>query len=351
MKIVHASDLHLDSPLRGLPLRPGVDRSAFQKASRKTLRRLVDLCLAQRAALLVLSGDLVDASRRSVSTGLFFIEQMLRLEATSTEVVMVRGNHDAANPTVPCWLLPQFVKQLGVEGSETHRYDGLGVAVHGASYPARRTPFSLLATYPSPVPSYANFGLLHTSAEGREGHESYAPCTRRQLKERGYDYFALGHVHRPEVLSRTPWVVFSGTPQGRAIRDTGPRGAVIVNVAGTKVVRVEFVALDVVRFVSVAVSLENVRVLDDLLEAVAASMPAVCGSITYRALVVRLVLQGPALSVLLSSPVGWRAELLVRAVAPSAPVPVWLESVWAELMVPAPYRFRLDAPAPTLEVG
>jgi len=287
-----------------------------------------------------------------MSTGLFFVEQMLRLQATATEVVVVRGNHDAASPLVRCWLLPRFVRELGIEGPETCTYDHLGVAVHGTSYTDRKTPTSLLVAYPEPLKEWVNFGLLHTSAEGREGHEPYAPCTRRQLKRRGYDYFALGHVHRPEVVSRSPWVVFSGTPQGRSMRDTGPRGAVVVSVCGATVDRVEFEALDVVRFASVAVSVEGIRALDDLVEPIAESIRAACGPRTYGALVVRLVLHGGSeLGMLLRLPSGSRTRLVMHAVALAVPVPVWLESVWAEIRIPAPHRFRLDAPAPTSEVG
>jgi hypothetical protein len=135
------------------------------------------------------------------------------------------------------------------------------------------------------------------------------------------------------------------------MRDTGPRGAIVVSVDGTTVDRVQFAALDVVRFASVAVCLEGIRTADDLIERVAASIRAACRPVTYRALVVRLILRGSGLGALLAAPAGSRTELVGHAVALAVPVPVWLESVWAELTVPAPYRFRLDASAPTLEVS
>lgn len=316
------------------------------------MQRLVALCLEQRASLLVLSGDLVDASNRLMSTGLYFIEQMLKLESSTTEVVLVLGNHDAASPTVRCWMLPSFVRRLGLRRPETRIYGTLGIAVHGISYSARNVPANLLASYPKPVAGLANIGLLHTSAEGGEGHEPYAPCTRRQLKERGYDYFALGHVHRPEIIARRPWVVFSGTPQGRSIRDRGPRGAVVVSVQGPAVQSVEFRALDVVRFVSVAVLLEGVRGLSGILERLDSSLRPLRDFAAARAFVVRLIVRGGSeIGALLSLPVGARSELLARALDLAVPAPMWLESVWAEVGGPCPHRFRLDLVRETCDVG
>ena len=84
--------------------------------------------------------------------------------------------------------------------------------------------------YPEPVAGWFNIGVLHTAC-GRAGHENYAPCTAADLAARGYDYWALGHVHAFEIVSRDPWIVYPGNLQGRSIRECGERGAVIVEVA------------------------------------------------------------------------------------------------------------------------
>src|SRR4051812_43429556 len=203
MLIVHASDVHLDSPLRGLPeypeSPPPID--AFRLATRRALTELVTLCVREGATLLLLAGDLVDASGRDHKTGLFFVEEMLRLREAGILVFSIRGNHDAASRVMKSLLLPDNVREFGLEAAETATLDSLGVAVHGRSYAEREALESFLPGYPLPVSGFLNVGLLHTSAEGREGHDPYAPCTRRALRNQGYDYFALGHVHTREVLS------------------------------------------------------------------------------------------------------------------------------------------------------
>jgi DNA repair protein SbcD/Mre11 len=62
------------------------------------------------------------------------------------------------------------------------------------------------------------------------GGRRYAPCTVDDLRRFGYDYWALGHIHAAEIVSRDPWIVFPGNLQGRSVRETGAKGAVRVTV-------------------------------------------------------------------------------------------------------------------------
>src|SRR5262249_25240669 len=145
-------------------------------------------------------------------------------------------------------LLPDNVAPLGLSGPETVVLDSLGVAVHGQSYAERATTDNLAAAYPAPVVGAVNVGLLHTSADGREGHDPYAPCSVSTLRRLGYDYWALGHVHAREVLCRDPFIVFPGNVQGRSMRERGPKGATVITIERNRVARVEERALDGLRF-------------------------------------------------------------------------------------------------------
>ena len=117
--------------------------------------------------------------------------------------------------------------------------ESAGFAIHGQSFARAAVTDNLVLRYPEPLAGWINIGLLHTGLTGLEGHERYAPCTIEDLRARGYDYWALGHVHRHKVLQEDPYIVFSGNLQGRHTRETGPKGAVKVTVAGVKpVIRV-----------------------------------------------------------------------------------------------------------------
>ena len=126
--------------------------------------------------------------------------------------------------------------------------------MHGQGFATKSVTANLAVDYPSPVPGMVNVGVLHTSVEGYEGHDPYAPCSLTDLTGRGYEYFALGHVHQRQVLSDgAQTVAFSGNLQGRHPRETGPKGVLDVRLAPGEPARTEFVALDVARWATVEV--------------------------------------------------------------------------------------------------
>jgi DNA repair exonuclease SbcCD nuclease subunit len=147
------------------------------------------------------------------------------------------------------------------------------------------------ADYPDPVAGWFNIGVLHTSC-GRTGHENYAPCTVADLTARGYDYWALGHVHAFEIVSRDPWIVYPGNLQGRSIRECGERGAVIVEVADGIVAEVRRVVTDAARWAEVFVDATPHNDETGLIRAVEADVRPHADAAGGRLLAVRVVLRG-----------------------------------------------------------
>lgn len=292
MKFLHAADLHLDSPLSGLPGYEGAPTGEVRGATRRALENLVERCRMEQAELLVLAGDLYDGDWRDYSTGLFFVRQMARLGESGTRVVWIRGNHDAQSQLTRHLSLPGNVRELSVERAETLVFDDLGVAIHGMGYATRDVTENLAAHYPAPVPGAFNLGLLHTALDGRSGHAGYAPCTLDQLRARGYQYWALGHVHQREIVSEEPFIVFPGNLQGRHIKETGEKGATLVEVVGSEVQSMEHVALDVVRWSVLEVDVTPLASFDDVLDEVERGMRKLERRAEPRTLALRVRLVG-----------------------------------------------------------
>lgn len=292
MKIVHAADLHIDSPLRGLVDYDGAPLLEIRGATRRAFENLVDLCIDEAASLLVIAGDLYDGDWKDYSTGLFFVEQMVRLREAGVRVAWVRGNHDAASKITKHLNAPGNVRELSCSAPETVVYDDLGVAVHGVGYATREVTDNLAVSYPAPQRGLFNLGLLHTSLDGRPGHASYAPCALDQLRAREYDYWALGHVHQREVCSEEPWVVFSGNLQGRHVNETGAKGASLVVVEGGQVRSVEHRAVDVVRWARCEVSLQTAHTFDEALETCAERIRSAQLKAEGRLLACRVIVSG-----------------------------------------------------------
>jgi len=292
MKFVHAADLHLDSPLCGLPRYEGAPIEAIRGATRRAFENLIDLCLDEGASFLLLAGDVYDGNWKDYSTGLFFLAGLARLRTAGIPVVLIRGNHDAESRITKHLRLPEHVHELSVRAPETFELPKLGVVVHGQGFATRAVTEDLTRSYPVAIRGAFNIGLLHTSAGGRDGHENYAPCQIETLVAKGYDYWALGHVHRREVITRDPHVIFPGNLQGRHIRETGPKGATLVTVEDSRVSSVEHRALDVVRWSLVKVDVTEAASEHDVVDLARASLAAALGDTDGRPLAVRVELSG-----------------------------------------------------------
>ena len=291
-RFVHAADIHLDSPLRGLESYPDAPVEQIRGAARRAFDNLVNLAIEEEAAFVLLAGDLFDGDWKDYNTGLYFTHRMGRLREAGIRVFLVSGNHDAASPLTRALSLPDNVTLFSHKKPETRIIDPLNVAIHGQSFAGRGVTEDLSRAYPQALPGLCNIGLLHTSLTGRAGHEPYAPCTLEGLVSKGYDYWALGHVHQREVLQTDPWVVFSGNIQGRHIREAGAKGCQLVTVEDGQITEVDFRELDVLRFAFCRVDLASCERLEAVADRVREAMELERRAAEGRPLAVRVVLEG-----------------------------------------------------------
>jgi len=295
MKFVHAADLHLDSPLLSLQRRDARQVERMRRATRDAFTRLVDLCVEEAAAFLLIAGDLYDHDAPNMQVAVFLRRELRRLQAKGIRCVCIKGNHDAQNKITSALALPDNTRVLGERAPETVIFDDLPVrvAVHGRSFPPGPVPDNLAASYPAPLAGACNIGLLHTSLAGSGEHDVYAPCALEDLTSRGYDYWALGHIHRRAVVSRDPLVVFPGNLQGRHARESGAKGCYVVEVDGAgRPAAASFAALDVVRWLQADVDLAGEAGEAGLAAALRAALEQAWREADGRAAAVRVVLAG-----------------------------------------------------------
>ena len=289
---LHAADIHLDSPLRGLEAYADAPVEQLRQATRRAFDNLIDLAIEERVAFVLLAGDLYDGEWKDYNTGLFFIDRLSRLRKEKIRVFLISGNHDAASQITKGLRLPDNVHLFSTKQPETVILEELGVAVHGQGYHTRAVAENLARNYPQALSHYLNIGLLHTSLTGRQGHEPYAPCALDDLKARGYDYWALGHVHQREEVGQSPWIVFPGNIQGRHIQETGGKGATLVRVEEGRIAAVEHRDLDVLRWSLCRVDLTPCATVDLAIDAVRQAMEAEQANGEGRPLAIRLQLVG-----------------------------------------------------------
>ncbi|HEV3007227.1 MAG TPA: DNA repair exonuclease, partial [Pirellulales bacterium] len=173
-KFIHAADIHLDSPLKGLEQYEGAPIDEIREATRRALANLVRLAIAEDVAFVLIAGDVYDGNWRDFKTGLYFAGEMSRLREAQIPVYLISGNHDAANRMTRSLELPANVTRLPSRKPATVRLDEIGVSIHGQGFASPAVLDNLAAAYPPATPGHFNIGLLHTSAGGSQLHEPYA---------------------------------------------------------------------------------------------------------------------------------------------------------------------------------
>jgi len=337
MKFIHTADIHLDSPLRGLASYPDAPVDRLRTATRDAFTNLVNLAIDEAVDFMVIAGDVYDGDWKDFNTGLYFIKEMGRLRRAHIPVYLLYGNHDADSEMTKGLELPDNVHVFSSRKGETFHIEALKVALHGRSFKQAATTESLLPSYPTPVPGWLNIGVLHTALEGNHAHARYAPCTVAELQAKGYQYWALGHVHEHWMLRGDTTIAYPGNLQGRHIRETGPRGALLIEADGADITSIDRIELDVLRWHVLEVAIDAAQSSRDALSLARQGMTELLESVPSAIpLAIRVVFTGcsPAHTQLVRDDAQLRQELIGQALTLDAER-IWIEKVRLQSTAPA----------------
>lgn len=329
-KFLHVADLHLDSPLAHIQTLDADTAQRLRAASRQALQRVVSLAVEQNVSAVVIAGDLFDAPVEDASAGIWVESQFRKLVRANIPVILIRGNHDALSNAARVINWADGIHELSSQQAETIRLDEAGLAIHGQSFGNRAVTEDIASSYPTPIAGLFNIGVLHTSLAGNPQHDTYAPTSIDVLDSKGYDYWALGHIHgrSEESLSQRCYVGYSGITQGRHVRETGPKGCQIVTVRDGELLSVDFHTTDSLRWYEIEIDLESAESLGDIEELVmeAATVKLHCDRGVELAFRVRLV-GSTRVHAELTSPgvVAELSDLIGQRMAESGPM--WLEKI------------------------
>lgn len=292
MKFLHVADVHLDSPLRGLEQYEGAPAEEIRGATRRAFDNVIDLAIDEQVDFMLIAGDAYDGDWKDYNSGLYFVNCMRKLHSASIPVYLLSGNHDAASVMTRKLPLPENVSTFSTKKPQTFMIDELNVALHGQGFAKRAVTEDISKGYPQGDPQAFNIGVLHTCLDGKPGHDPYAPCSVEGLRSKGYQYWALGHVHTREEVCTDPYIVFSGNVQGRHVRETGSKGCTLVSVEDGAITSVEHRAVDVMRWARCELDVSASTTADEVYEQVRDALLQSLDEAEGRLVAVRLVLSG-----------------------------------------------------------
>ena len=268
-RFIHCGDLHLGAPFKYVTELGKFSEDAIAEATFKAFEKVVDITIEERVDALLISGDVYNSSDHNVEAQVRFVRQLERVTEKNIPVYLVHGNHDPLNTWSAKVPLPEGVyvfsgdsperKSLVVRGSEV-------AAIYGMSHKDKGIREDLSQKFRARAEDPYSIGLLHAYVNGSVGNSEYAPCTVDSLREGGMDYWALGHIHKREVISTEPFIVYSGNPQGLSFRESGPKGCYLVRVSATGHTELTFRETDAICFISSHIDISSLQTIQELEE-------------------------------------------------------------------------------------
>lgn len=234
MKLLHTADLHIDRAFEGLKDMPIEVAHQLQQANQKVLERIIDVAIQSEVDAVVFAGDTFHQSRTSIRTQAYFIKALKRLEQAQIPVIITFGNHDYYVAERYWFDFPKNVHIFDKEQVKTHYFvtkHQEKVAISGFSYEHSWINENKLNEFPQKDSTVdLHLGIYHGDTSNQHDAQNYAPFSFSEMKQKNYDYWALGHIHQPQIVSAQPLIVYPGTPQGHTKKEVTAQGIALVNV-------------------------------------------------------------------------------------------------------------------------
>ncbi len=262
VRFIHTADLHLDTPFKGLSNWNKELADKLKDATFKSFKRIIDLCLTKNVDFLLISGDIFDSENKSLAAQLKFVSELKRLSENGIPTYFICGNHDPLNSWPDTLQLPENVFRFGSSKVETITYkknEEPVADIYGISYQNKVIKKNLALKYKlSSKPSPISIAILHGTIGNAGPHENYSPFKTEDIITKNFDYWALGHIHKRQIIhNSSPAIVYSGNPQGRDFGETGAKGSCLVEIKAGEKPKIEFTPTQLIRFEEVEIDLSG----------------------------------------------------------------------------------------------
>ncbi len=295
-KFIHTADLHLDSPFRGLTHIPEHIYKSIQISTFSAFDKIIDYCIEYNVDFLLISGDIFDTDERSIKAEIYFSKGLERLNQQGINVYIIHGNHDPVNKIKSKFNWPENVYSFSakkVENFSFYKENEEVARIYGRSYPTKAFLENIVPDYlVKKADNVFNIGLLHTNVDGNKEHGSYAPTTLSELKNTDIDYWALGHIHKAGILlDKAPMIVYSGTPQGGNIKETGDKSCLLVEVEKSNIKKTKWLNTSRIIWEQLDIDISGVETTDQVIKLIEEEIDVVFSK-TELPMIIRIKLVG-----------------------------------------------------------
>jgi len=269
IKFIHVADLHLDSPFKGITT---VSKELGKKLKESTFtafHRVIEKAINEQVDFVIIAGDIFDLEDRSIRAQVRFKNELNRLIDANIGVFICFGNHDFVSNRKSDFHFNEQVVIFGPrpEQKKFHTQAGVDVYLYGFSYDTRHVVDRKIEQYEKGKEEGFHIGILHGQLESNKEHDTYAPFTIQELVDKEMDYWALGHIHKRQVLHMEPPIIYPGNIQGRHKNEQGAKGAYLVELH-SKEVKLDFFETSDIIWETMEIDGSNCATIEQLMDCI-----------------------------------------------------------------------------------
>lgn len=266
---IHAADLHLGRVFAGLRHLPETIYEKVLKSGFQALENVISAAIDYNVDFVLFAGDIFDSNSVSLRTYIRFREQMETLKKHGIHVFICHGNHD------PLEQKTQMVKwpdNVTVFPDETVAYksfttkSGEIVHIYGFSYTKKQVLENKSREFQKSGDAHFHIAMLHGNVEGQTEHDPYAPFSVHELVDKEFDYWALGHIHKRQLLSTHPPIVYPGNIQGMNKKELGEKGCMLVTLSENEEASLTFIPTASIIWREEVIDITSIDSWNELLE-------------------------------------------------------------------------------------
>ncbi len=229
MKIIHCSDLHLDSKME-----THLDKEKARERKNEiliTFEKMVEYAKQNNVEIIIIAGDMFD--KKTISAKAKKIVKNAIYSSPEIQFIYLRGNHDESGFIGEDEEMPQNLRFFNNREWTTYNYGN--VAITGIEFGGKDN----YEIYNSLIleKNATNIVVMHGQETETNVKDKAEVINLKQLKNKNIDYLALGHIHKykQDKLDNRGIYCYSGCLEGRGFDETGEKGFVLLEIEGNKI--------------------------------------------------------------------------------------------------------------------
>ena len=263
MKFVHIADMHFDSPFVNLSEKD-IMGDLRRLEQRKVFKKIIEYIKENNIKYFFISGDLYEHKYIKQST-IDYINKLFE-EIPETNIYIAPGNHDPYTKN-SYYNKYNWSKNVKIFGPKVEKIETQDANIYGYGFDDFYCSDSGVENIEIEQTEKPNILIIHGNIDGSTIEDmQYNSMSKKMLQEKGFDYVALGHIHKKDYnTEENQKIVYPGSTISLGFDELGEHGMIVGDLEKNKL-ETQFIKLDDKQFTKRELNVDNIYSKEELIE-------------------------------------------------------------------------------------